>query len=266
MPTCFVIMPLTTPPNAVEQYGGDSDHFEHVLEHLFAPAVKAAGYDLERPKARGADLIHAEIIRKLEEAELVLCDCSQLNANVFFELGIRTALDRPVAMVKDDKTATYPFDTSMINFHSYDSSLAPWRLDKEVKALEQHIRDTAGGADGRNSLWRYFGITQPAKPAEIANPVEAKLDLLAAEVEKLRRGNSSWGQGSSGEALGASSLEPALAEALRIATESGASILGVTMLGRKVDLELDGSISEDQEERILLAGARHGILFNLVRA
>lgn len=40
----------------------------------------------------------------VEEADMVLCDMSRLNANVFFELGIRTALDRPAALVKDDQT------------------------------------------------------------------------------------------------------------------------------------------------------------------
>src|SRR3954451_8229180 len=106
-------MPLTTPPPALDAYSGDPDHFIHVLDHLFAPAVEAAGYELVRPIMRGADLIQAEIIKNLEQGDLVLCDVSQLNANVFFELGVRTALDRPVAMVKDDKTATYPFDTSV---------------------------------------------------------------------------------------------------------------------------------------------------------
>src|SRR3954469_15870026 len=142
-------MPLTTPPTALDAYSGDPDHFLHVLDYLFAPAVADAGYELVRPVVRGADLIHAEIIKNLEEAELVLCDVSQLNANVFFELGIRTALDRPVAMVKDDKTATYPFDTTMINYHSYDSSLAPWMLQEEIKALAQHLADTVNRADGR---------------------------------------------------------------------------------------------------------------------
>src|SRR4051794_29470049 len=179
-------MPLTTPQTAHEQYSGDADHFLHVLEHLFAPAVDAAGYDLIRPSARGGDLIHAEIIKNLEEAELVLCDVSNLNANVFFELGIRTALDRPVALVKDDRTATYPFDTTMINYHSYNSALAPWTLEAEIDALEQHLKDTVERANGRNSLWQYFGLTQRAKPAEITNPVEGKLDLMLEELARLR--------------------------------------------------------------------------------
>lgn len=186
MPTCFVIMPLTTPPSMVQAYGGDDQHFLHVLDHLFIPAIRAAGFEPIRPSMRGDDLIPAEIIRNLEEAELVLCDASALNANVFFELGIRTALDRPVAMVKDDRTLSYPFDTSMINHHTYNSGLAPWTLAADIERLAQHLTDAGARAAGRNSLWRYFGLTQRAAPAVIQNPVEEKVDLLISEVEKLK--------------------------------------------------------------------------------
>lgn len=181
-------MPLTTPLSALQDYGGDDQHFLHVLEHLFIPAITAAGHEPIKPIMRGSDLIHAEIIKNLEQADLVLCDVSLLNANVFFELGIRTALDRPVAMVKDDRTPTYPFDTSMINYHSYNSGLSAWTLADDIRLLVQHIRDSATRASGRNSLWRYFGLTQRAVPAEIQNPVEEKLDLLVREIEKMRAG------------------------------------------------------------------------------
>src|ERR1700693_961656 len=121
VPSCFVAMPITTTPGALPLYNNDQDHFAHVLEHLFVPAIEMAGCKVIRPKMIGADIIQAVIIRHLEEADLVLCDISLHNPNVFFELGIRTALDLPVAVVKDDKTDKLPFDTSIINTYSYDS-------------------------------------------------------------------------------------------------------------------------------------------------
>jgi hypothetical protein len=45
--------------------------------------------------------------------------------------------------------------------------------------------ETVQKSDGRNSLWRYFGLTQRAAPAEISNPTEAKLDLLIADLTRL---------------------------------------------------------------------------------
>jgi hypothetical protein len=186
MPDCFVIMPISTSKDAAGDYGGDDLHFAHVLDHLFVPAIERAGLEVVKPIIKGADLIHAEIVKQLEEADMVLCDMSGLNANVFFELGIRTALDRPAALVKDDKTGQVPFDASVINHHTYDSSLSPWKLEKEIQTLSEHLSETSQRAGGRNGLWRYFGLTQRAEPAEIENPLEEKIDLVLEEVAAIK--------------------------------------------------------------------------------
>ena len=77
--TCFIIMPITTPVSKVETYSNDPDHFNHVLECLFVPAIKKAGFVSIPPIAEGADVIHARIIKYLESADLVLCDISTMN-------------------------------------------------------------------------------------------------------------------------------------------------------------------------------------------
>jgi hypothetical protein len=154
-----------------------------VLDHLFRPAL--VDFDVIPPQARGADLIHAEIVRRLETADLVLCDLSALNANVFFELGIRTALDKPVCLVKDEHVKAIPFDSGGINCHTYASSLTPWELPEQIEALANHVRDSWERAKGQNPLWRYFGLTKQGTPAEVADPVQAKLDLLLANLEGI---------------------------------------------------------------------------------
>ena len=126
MAECFIIMPISTPETCVPLYQGDEDHFEHVLECLFIPAVEKAGFKAVRPAAKAAEVIQAVIIQNLEKADLVLCDMSTLNANVFFELGIRTALGKPVCLVKDDITQKVPFDTSIVNYYEYLSALPSW--------------------------------------------------------------------------------------------------------------------------------------------
>ena len=184
--SCFVAMPITTPVLYVEKLG-DAEHFAHVLEHLFRPALEKADYTVIPPSTLGAELIHAEIIKNLEQADLVLCDLSSLNPNVFFELGIRTSLDRPVAIVKDHLTPQIPFDLNAINTLSYDGSLTPWTLDKETERVADHVKNVAASANGGNAMWHYFGLTKRADPSEAgSNPVEAKLDLVLREVTRLQ--------------------------------------------------------------------------------
>jgi hypothetical protein len=183
---CFIIMPITTPENLRTEYKGDPNHFSHVLDHLFIPALKNAGFDPIPPKSIGSDVIQAEIIKHLASSELVLCDMSILNPNVFFEFGIRTALNKPVALVVDDKTEKVPFDTSIINFHRYKSSLDIWSLTDETNALAKHIGAAYTKTKDYNALWKYFGVAQIGvfKPEEAS--MGEKIDLLMKEVASLK--------------------------------------------------------------------------------
>jgi hypothetical protein len=80
--TCFVAMPITTPASYAERLS-DAEHFAHVLTHLFTPALQAAGLTVIPPSVAGSEIIHAEIIKNLEQADFVLCDLSDLLIRMF---------------------------------------------------------------------------------------------------------------------------------------------------------------------------------------
>jgi hypothetical protein len=90
-----------------------------------------------------------------------------------------------VALVKDARTPTIPFDLGPINVLTYDESLATWTLDEEIRKLSEHVRNVPTGDSNGNAMWQYFGLTKRGDPAE-AGSLEAKVDLLLAEVTKLR--------------------------------------------------------------------------------
>jgi hypothetical protein len=71
---CFIIMPVSTPPDMVKEYRDDPDHFRHVLEDLFCPAVEKAGFEPVLPLAEGNDLIQARIIQQIDQSGMALCD------------------------------------------------------------------------------------------------------------------------------------------------------------------------------------------------
>jgi DNA-binding XRE family transcriptional regulator len=199
MKTCFIIMPISTRTDSLESYNQDLDHFLHVLECLFVPAIEASNLQPKLPQVAGSDVIHGEIIKNLSSADLVLCDMSQLNANVFFEFGIRTALNKPVALVTDEVTATIPFDTGIVNYQRYDSSLQGWLIKSEVGRLSEHINKTLGSEPERNSLWKYFGITHSGfLSTEPATP-DDKLSLLIQKVEAMQNVLDGYLHGSNSE-------------------------------------------------------------------
>ncbi len=180
-------MPITTPESEVASYAGDRDHFKHVLDHLFVPAVSKAGFEPVSPVAEGADLIHGNIIENLHSADLVLCDISSLNANVFFELGIRTALDKPVSMVQDDVPERIPFDTAIVNFHTYASSLSPWHLQSEIDSLATHIAKSMPNGESANSLWRYFGVSSRAHAVDDATQNDDRFVYVMKQLDAIRQ-------------------------------------------------------------------------------
>lgn len=175
--TCFIAMPITTSNEDAERYG-DPEHWSHVMESLFVPAITNAGLTPIRPIAEGSHLIHESIVNHLTNADMVLCDLSGHNPNVFFELGVRTSLNMPIALVRDEH-ATLPFDTSGINTYSYDSSLRGWEIVDAQRDLEAHVKSCVDSCGKENPLWRKFGLQITAqKPGSDESPRDARLDLL----------------------------------------------------------------------------------------
>lgn len=185
--TCFIIMPITTPESLQDRYRDGSDHFRHVLDCLLIPSVEAAGYKAIPPKAKGSDLIQAGIIANLEKSDMVLCDMSCLNPNVFFEFGIRTSLNKPVCVVKDEFTKNVPFDAGILNHQEYKGSLEPWELSEEIKKLEDHLKAAEDRSEGENSLWKYFGFRAEAKPYAGGTDMDDKFGYLAMQMDSLRQ-------------------------------------------------------------------------------
>lgn len=163
-PTCFIAMPISVNKAHAELYQ-DQEHWSRVMFDLFVPAVAMAGFQPLLPLAEGSEVIHERIIRNLMTADLVLCDLSGHNPNVFFELGIRTSLNMPVALVADRLTA-FPFDVSSINTRQYDSNLDSGRLEEERSILGAHLIESAATSSGENTLWRLYMTSLSSRDSE----------------------------------------------------------------------------------------------------
>lgn len=189
---CFIAMPITTPPSKVAYYQNDADHFRHVLAHLFEPAIELAGLEPVPPVNQGSNVVHAEIIEKISESDLVLCDMSCLNPNVFFELGIRTALNKPACLVIDDVTKEregVPFDTNIVSYLTY-LGRPIWRQEQEIQRLAEHIRSTVEQSDTGNAIWKYFGLSAqflPPPAKELTATSGDRLEYLTMELQAVRR-------------------------------------------------------------------------------
>lgn len=175
---CFVMMPISNQGNYPE------GHFTKVYEQIFKPDIEKAGYEPYRVDENSiSDSIIGKIFEAIQECPMALCDLSNRNPNVLYELGIRQAYDKPVVLVQDDKTERI-FDVSGISTVQYKSN----RLYEEVMAAREKIiraiTETKSGK--RNSIIKIV----KAQTAEISTDDISKEDkieiMIAGLVEDIK--------------------------------------------------------------------------------
>lgn len=120
-------------------------HFQKVFEQIFKPAIWDAGYKAYRVDQ---DKISSPIINKIFEAiqdcPMALCDSSNRNPNILYELGLRQAYDKPVVLVQDEKTPRI-FDVSGINTVHYSSDRLYENVIEARKKITEALISTRDG-------------------------------------------------------------------------------------------------------------------------
>lgn len=116
-PSCFIIMPIADPE------GYPSGHFQHVYDDIIQPSCAAVGISpIRADDVKATNLIHLDILKRLIDAPIAICDLSSRNPNVLFELGIRQAFDRPVVLIQEEKTPRI-FDIGPIRYLEYSREM-----------------------------------------------------------------------------------------------------------------------------------------------
>ncbi|HAT4111134.1 hypothetical protein ACV3R1_13435 [Clostridium perfringens] len=183
---CFVIMPIS---NHKDYNDG---HFNFVYEDIFKPAIQNAGFKPYRvDESKGCNVIHLEIIKKLIESPMAICDVSTRNPNVLYELGIRQAFDKPVILVGDDDPSKI-FDIANINTYKYNRTLNYRSVLQDQEEISKRIKETfenhKNGIDS-NSLIKILKIdaaTKEVNPKEKLNEKDM-ITMMYNELIALKK-------------------------------------------------------------------------------
>ncbi|MDX1943644.1 MAG: hypothetical protein SFU99_23960, partial [Saprospiraceae bacterium] len=123
-------------------------------------------------------IITTQIIEMLLKADLVIADLTGNNANVFYELGIRHATNKPFIQIineeqdKDGKKITkIPFDLNQVRTIVYN-------YDEEHEKM-----DEKNFADFKDRLCDYV-LSCQLRPFEIKNPLSDIDDLIPLKSEE----------------------------------------------------------------------------------
>lgn len=186
--TCGIIMPIAA-------IGTDysEQHWKDVKD-IISEAIKLAGFTPRIVSdSEDSTIIHKSIINNIYSDSIVVCDVSGKNPNVMFELGMRLAFDKPVVIVKDDKTG-YSFDTSNIQHLAYRKDLRHNTVETFIKELALKITATKEAPFKREyqSFLSHFGKFEIAKientsilGADALQKLFEKVDVLQDQVSNL---------------------------------------------------------------------------------
>jgi hypothetical protein len=172
---CFVIMPISN------QIGYEANHFQFVYEDIIIPAIRLAGMEEKRAdNAKNTNLIQLDIVNSIINTPMAVCDMSAKNPNVFYELGMRQAFDKPTVLMRDEDTEA-PFDISGLRYVTYSKNMSHRSVKKAIEELSQAISDTYAKRDDKsevNSMIRLLELKSPAKLENTEVSDTKRLEIL----------------------------------------------------------------------------------------
>jgi nucleoside 2-deoxyribosyltransferase len=185
---CFVIAPLG------EDGSEERRRSDQVLQKIINPATKKCGYEqddvVRADQIPNPGIITSQVIQHIVEADLVIADLTGHNPNVFYELAIRHATQKPVVILIQRGQAI-PFDVSQNRAIKYDPSDwdSPERCCEEMTKQIRFVSQSPTHADNPiSAAVRFQALSQSADPvAKCLTELVARVQNLQAEVAELRR-------------------------------------------------------------------------------
>ena len=148
---CFVIMPY----GKKKDIDGEEIDFDRLYGSMIVPAVESVGDlnchrcdDFEQP-----GWIHERMLRHIFNDRVAVVDTSTLNANVFYELGVRQALRKSVTVLIHREGTTWPFNIAGLS--SIEYSTTEKGIEKAKSKISRFIENALKEPDNIDSLVYY---------------------------------------------------------------------------------------------------------------
>ncbi len=187
-PFVFCVMPIGGKTEAVRRWS------DGILNEIIRAAFPSDEFRVERADDDSAPKpISANIFEKLIKADLVVAELSHMNPNVFLELGVRFAYNRPVIqLVRED--VTVPFDIQDQNTVFYMDDLAGraevvGKLKKSYAAIKD--KDDWGNPISRALNYMQLSIGNGQTEDRYGKMFEAIMSRLdSMQSSAVRRSNA----------------------------------------------------------------------------
>src|SRR5258706_10435842 len=144
-PLCFVLMPFGRKPDGA----GGTVVFDLVYRDLIRHAITGAGLQpLRADEEQGGGIIHKPMLERLILCEYAVADLTTVNANVFYELGLRHAVRPWSTLLLFAEGGRLPFDVGLLRALPYQlaSDGVPASAATDSEALARRLTAARAGA------------------------------------------------------------------------------------------------------------------------
>jgi len=149
----FVLMPF-------------GDAFDIFYYAILKPLLEEIGYEVKRAdELKTQQIILKDIIKGINDADLIIADISTSNPNVYYELGISHIMHTPVILITRDEIDDLPFDIGSNRVTRYSMSNFPILEDFSETFEDLATRAFNGKLEYSNPLldWGYGNLIQKRK-------------------------------------------------------------------------------------------------------
>lgn len=168
-------------------------HFNRVYEFIIKPACEIAGFlPIRADEVVTTNYIALDIIKRIIESDMAICDLSSQNPNVMYELGIRQAFNKPVTFIKDNITKRI-FDIQGFRDLEYDTTLRIDNVNIIKEQLAETLTQTYENKNSEiNSLVKLLSIS----PAELTENTKLsieselilnQLNIISNRIDKIEK-------------------------------------------------------------------------------
>lgn len=187
--TCFVISPIGEEGSEIRERS------DKLFEYVISPALEEYSYEpIRADHIDSPGIITSQIVEHVVESPIIIADLTGKNANVFYELAIRHAYQKPVIQLIDsdenipfDVAATRTIQIDISDIESVDSAKS--EIQDQIETIEQEgtrIENPISVAVDLKHL-RESGDPEDRKMAEVLesiNELHTNMRSLEETLEK----------------------------------------------------------------------------------
>ena len=189
---CFVLMPFGVKADA----SGRSIDFNCIYDTIFRPAVNATGLlPIRADEEQAQGFIHKLMYERLLLSEYAIADLTILNANVYYELGVRHAARPSTTIMTMAGQTGLPFDVAGLRAlpYSLDSAGAPADAAASGAALIGQLKSCIASERVDSPIYQLVEGMQspPIDPGrtEFFRERIAKSEVIKGRLATARAGN-----------------------------------------------------------------------------